>query len=72
MTWFIDTPSKRRLSVKLAGGIAISALLIVGDQGAALAGGDQLVSFEGEAAEVTEAAEPTAAPARADRPDRSA
>jgi hypothetical protein len=30
MTWFIDTPSKRRLSAKLAGGIAISALLALG------------------------------------------
>jgi hypothetical protein len=30
MTWSIDTTSKRRLSVKLSGGIAISALLALG------------------------------------------
>lgn len=30
MTWIIDTTSKRRLSAKLAGGIAISALLALG------------------------------------------
>ena len=30
MTWFIDTTSKRRLSAKLAGGLAISALLALG------------------------------------------
>jgi len=30
MTWSIDTTSKRHLSVKLAGGIAISALLALG------------------------------------------
>jgi hypothetical protein len=30
MTWIIDTTSKRRLSSKLAGGIAISALLTLG------------------------------------------
>src|ERR1700732_3037152 len=30
MTWLIDTTSKRRLSAKLAGGLAISALLALG------------------------------------------
>jgi hypothetical protein len=30
MTWIIDTTSKRRLSAKLAAGIAISALLVFG------------------------------------------
>jgi hypothetical protein len=30
MTWIIDTTSKRRLSAKLAAGIAISAMLALG------------------------------------------
>jgi hypothetical protein len=30
MTWIIDTTSKRRLSAKLAAGIAISAILALG------------------------------------------
>jgi|SRR5579864_3010535 len=30
MTWNIGTTSKRRLSVKLVGGIAVSALLVLG------------------------------------------
>ena len=30
MTWFTDTTPKRRLSAKLAGGLAISALLALG------------------------------------------
>jgi len=34
MTWIIDTKSPRRLSVKLMGGLAISALLAVGTFGA--------------------------------------
>ncbi len=30
MTWIIDTKSKRRLSAKLAAGLAISAFLVLG------------------------------------------
>ncbi len=30
MTWIIDTTSKRRLTAKLAAGIAISAMLALG------------------------------------------
>ena len=30
MTWFIDTPSKRRLPAKLAAGFAVATLLVLG------------------------------------------
>jgi hypothetical protein len=30
MTWFIDTPSKRRLPAKFAAGLAVATLLVLG------------------------------------------